>query len=146
VEVRVRVVIMGCGRTGARLATMLSEAGHDVTIIDWQDSAFSRLPEDFAGATFVGNAVDQDVLRAAGIESADAFVAATSGDNRNIIASQIAQHAFRVPRVISRIKDPIRAEIFGELGISVDCRTSEGAKLILAIARGESEGPVYDAF
>lgn len=136
---RMRVVIMGCGRTGARLATMLWKAGHDVTIIDWQDSAFARLPEDFAGATFVGNAVDQNVLRSAGIESADAFVAATSGDNRNITASQIAQHAFHVPRVISRIKDPSRAEIFGKLGISVDCRTSEGAKLILAIARGDHE-------
>jgi trk system potassium uptake protein len=135
-----RVVIMGCGRTGARLATMLSKADHEVTIIDWQDSAFSRLPEDFAGATFVGNAVDQDVLRSAGIESADAFVAATSGDNRNITASQIAQHAFHVPRVISRIKDPSRAEIFGKLGISVDCRTSEGGKLILAIAHGEHDG------
>ena len=106
-----------------------------------KDSAFSRLPEDFTGATFVGNAVDQDVLRAAGIESADAFVAATSGDNRNITASQIAQHAFHVPRVISRIKDPSRAEIFSKLGISVDCRTSEGAKLILAIARGDHEVP-----
>ena len=134
-----RVVIMGCGRTGARLATMLSDAGHEVTIIDWQDSAFSRLPEDFAGATFVGNAVDQDVLRSAGLDSADAFVAATSGDNRNITASQIAQHAFHVPRVISRIKDPSRAEIFSKLGILVDCRTSEGAKVILDIARGEHE-------
>lgn len=130
-----RVVIMGCGRTGARLAGMLSDAGHDVTVIDWQDAAFSRLPEGFAGGTFVGNAVDQDVLRAAGIESADAFVAATSGDNRNIVASQLAQHAFHVPKVVSRIKDPNRAEIFAELGILVDCRTSEGAKVILALAR-----------
>lgn len=141
-----RVVIMGCGRTGARLATMLAEAGHEVTIIDWQDSALSRLPEDFAGATFVGNAVDQDVLRAAGIEAADAFVAATSGDNRNIVASQIAQHAFQVPRVVTRIKDPSRAEIFSELGISVDCRTSEGAKIILAIARGEDEITAFGSF
>lgn len=133
------VVIMGCGRTGARLATMLSEAGHDVTIIDWLESAFARLPEDFAGTTFIGNAVDQDVLRAAGIESADAFVAATSGDNRNITASQIAQHFFHVPKVISRIKDPNRAEIFARLGIAVDCRTYEGAKVILEIARGKDE-------
>lgn len=133
-----RVVIMGCGRTGARLATMLSQADHDVTIIDWHESAFSRLPDEFSGGTFVGNAVDLDVLRAAGIESADAFVAATSGDNRNIIASQLAQHAFHVSRVVSRIKDPNRAEIFAELGISVDCRTSEGAKVILALALSEA--------
>lgn len=133
-----RVVIMGCGRTGSRLATMLAETGHDVTIIDWQEEAFARLPEEFEGETFVGNAVDQDVLRAAGIETADAFVAATSGDNRNIVASQIAQQAFHVPRVVSRIKDPNRAAIFSELGIAVDCRTTEGAKLILALAEGES--------
>ena len=125
---------MGCGRTGAMLAGMLSEAGHDVTVIDWQDAAFSRLPEEFTCTTFVGNAVDQDVLRAAGIESADAFVATTSGDNRNIIASQLAQHAFHVPKVVSRIKDPNRAEIFSELGILVNCRTSEGAKVILSLA------------
>ncbi len=125
---------MGCGRTGARLAAMLCEVHHHVTVIDWEESAFSRLPDDFSGDTFLGNAVDQDVLRQAGIESADAFVAATSGDNRNIIASQIAQHAFNVPRIISRIKDPNRADIFSELGISVDCRTSEGAKVLLALA------------
>lgn len=126
---------MGCGRTGSRLAIMLSAAGHEVTIVDWQESAFARLPEDFDGTTFVGNAVDADVLREAGIESVDAFVAATSGDNRNIVASQIAQQIFRVPRVVSRIKDPNRAEIFGRLGIAVDCRTTEGAKALLDLAR-----------
>ena len=126
-----RIIIMGCGRTGSRLAVMLASAGHDVTVVDWDASAFGRLPDDFPGETVVGNAVDQDVLRSAGIEHADAFAAATSGDNRNIMAGQIAEHVFHVPRVISRIKDPIRAEIYGRLGIKVDCRTIEGAKIIL---------------
>ena len=80
--------------------------------------------------------MDQDILRSAGIEQADAFVATTSGDNRNIMAGQIAEHVFRVPRVISRIKDPIRAEIYGRLGIKVDCRTIEGARIILDRIQG----------
>jgi trk system potassium uptake protein TrkA len=130
-----RVVIMGCGRTGSRLAVMLAGAGNEVTIIDWDEDAFTRLPDDFPGVTYTGNAVDAEVLRDAGIEAADAFVAATSGDNRNIMASQIAQQIFRVPKVVTRIKDPNRAAIFTELGISVDCRTIEGAKILLDIAR-----------
>jgi trk system potassium uptake protein len=126
-----RVVIMGCGRTGSLLASMLADEGHDVAIIDWSPSAFNRLPDDFSGVTIEGNAVDQDVLRAAGIETADAFVAATSGDNRNIMASEVVQTVFSVQRVISRIKDPNRAEIYHALGIEVDCRTVEGAEALL---------------
>lgn len=126
-----RVVIMGAGRTGARLAQSLVEDGQDVTVIDWDHSAFARLPEDFGGRTVFGNAMDQDVLRRAGISSADAFVAATSGDNRNIMAAEIVQQVFAVPKVITRIKDPIRAEIYRERGIEVDCRTTIGAELIL---------------
>lgn len=126
-----RVVIMGCGRTGSLLAVKLVAANHDVTVIDWNSAAFARLPQNFAGETVLGNAVDQDVLREAGIESADAFVAATSGDNRNIMASQIAQRVFRVPKVISRIRDPNRARLYQQSGMQVDCRTVEGARLIL---------------
>ena len=112
---------------------MLDDAGHRVTVVDWQAAAFARLPQRFGGATVLGNGVDQEVLRAAHIDSADAFVAATSGDNRNIMASQIAQHVFRIPKVISRIKDPIRAEIYQQLGIEVDCRTIEGARTIMEL-------------
>jgi trk system potassium uptake protein TrkA len=126
-----RIIIMGAGRTGSRLAVMLENAGHDVRVIDWDAAAFQRLPEDFVGEEIIGNGVDQDVLRAAGIESADAFVACTSGDNRNIMASQIAQQVFAVPKVISRIRDPIRADIYGRMGIAVDCRTIVGAETIL---------------
>lgn len=125
-----RVVIMGSGRTGSLLADMLDRANHEVTILDWDPLAFSRLPDGFSGRTVVGNAVDEDVLRPAGIEMADVFVAATSGDNRNVMASQIAKQVFRVPKVVSRIKDPIRAEIYKALGIRVDCRTTEGVKVL----------------
>ena len=133
-----RVIIMGCGRVGSRVATMLDDAGHEVAVVDWSATAFSRLPDSFGGTTVLGNGLDQDVLRRAGIASAQAFVAATSGDNRNIMASQIAQHVFHTPKVISRIKDPIRAEIYQKLGIQVDCRTIEGARIVLdVVAAGE---------
>ena len=127
------VVIMGCGRTGSLLATMLVEDGHQVSVIDWLESAFNRLPENFPGKTVVGNAIDQDVLIDAGIQQADAFVAATSGDNRNVMASEVVQHVFRVPRVISRVKDPDRARIFHSLGIDVDCRTVQGTEVVLEL-------------
>src|SRR5438270_11259625 len=97
---------MGCGRTGSLLAGNLADVGHGVTVIDYDDSAFSRLPESFPGEIILGNAIDVNVLRQAGIERADVFVAATSGDNRNIMASEIAQNVFHAPKVISRIKDP----------------------------------------
>jgi trk system potassium uptake protein TrkA len=126
-----QVVIMGSGRTGSLLAALLDEAQQDVAIIDWDSEAFDRLPESFSGRTVVGNAVDQDVLRRAGVESADVFVAATSGDNRNIMAGEVAREVFRVPRVILRIKDPNRASIYTKLGLQVDCRTSEGVRVLL---------------
>lgn len=125
------VVIMGSGRTGSLLASLLTQSGHDVTVIDWQESAFERLPEQFPGNTVLGNAVDQETLKRAGLDHADVFVAATSGDNRNIMASEVARNVFHVPRVISRVKDPNRAGIFSRLGIEVDCRTTAGAEAIL---------------
>jgi trk system potassium uptake protein TrkA len=128
-----RAVIMGSGRTGSRLANMLAEAGHQVCVVDWNESAFDRLGDEFSGETILGNAIDSHVLREAGIQSANVFVAATSGDNRNIMASEMARGIFQVPRVVCRVKDPNRARIFGQMGIHVDCRTIEGANTILEI-------------
>jgi trk system potassium uptake protein len=121
------VIIMGCGRVGARLARMLTHAGHEVTILDVNRAAFSRLGPDFTGTTMLGNGIDQAVLRRAGIERADAFVAATQGDNRNIMASQIAQHVFSVKTVVTRIYDPIRADTFTALGLHAISPTVVGA-------------------
>lgn len=132
-----RVIIMGCGRTGSRLAGMLDRAGHQITVVDWNPGAFSRLPDQYGGGTIVGNGVDQDVLRRAGLAEADAFVAATGGDNRNVVASEIAKMVFQVPRVIARIKDPDRAHYFNQLGMRVDCRTEAGARALLEIAERE---------
>ncbi len=131
---KLRIVIMGCGLTGSMLAGMLEEAGHDVTIVDWTPGAFSRLPDAFAGRTVLGNALDQDVLRSAGVGECDVFVAATSGDNRNVVAGEIAQTVFQVPKVVARIKDPSRAGFFNRRGLRVDCRTRQGGELLLELA------------
>lgn len=125
---------MGSGRAGSLLAASLDGAGHAVTVIDQDPIAFQRLPDDFRGKLVTGNAMESDVLTEAGITGADVFVAATSGDNRNILASQIAQVVFEVPRVVTRIKDPARAEIYSKLGLLVDCRTIEGSTMIMDLA------------
>lgn len=113
-----RVVIMGCGRVGSTLAANLDRDGHEVTVIDLDQNQFRRLPADFGGQSLVGNGIDQDVLRRAGIEEADAFVAVTQGDNRNVMAAQIAKHVFKVRTVICRMYDPVREEFYQGLGIT----------------------------
>src|SRR5690242_21418165 len=133
------VIIMGCGRVGARLAQMLTSAGHEVTILDIKSSAFNRLGSDFKGTTILGNGIDVDVLGRAGIERADAFVAATQGDNRNIMSSQIGQHVFRVPKVVTRIYDPIRADTFDELGLQSISPTVLGANAFLEVLTGADQ-------
>jgi trk system potassium uptake protein len=123
----VRVIIMGCGRVGARLAHLLAEDKHDVTVLDINERAFERLPQGFPGTALVGNGIDVDVLRRAGIETVDAFAAVTQGDNRNIMASQIAKYIFHVPRVVTRIYDPIRSDTYQTLGIDAVSPTVIGA-------------------
>jgi len=110
-----KLVIVGCGRVGAMAAIALSKAGHEVTVIDSNRRAFDRLGSDFRGEMVLGNGIDEDVLRQAGIESADGFASLTNGDNRNIMAAQIAQHEFGVKKVICRIYDPARADLYAEL-------------------------------
>ena len=125
-----RVVIVGCGRVGAALAQMLRREGHSVMIIDQSPEAFTRLNPDFPqSSTVLGDGTDEDVLRRAGIEKAQAFVAATNGDNRNILAAQIAQHIFHVPRVLCRIYDPIRQQTYNDLGLESISPTIVGATL-----------------
>lgn len=125
-----KVVILGCGRVGATLAQFLVSDRHDVTVIDQSSDAFNRLGPDFAKVnTVIGDGTDEDVLRRAGLEDADAFVATTNGDNRNILAAQIAQHTFRVPKVICRIYDPIRQQTYNDLGLESISPTIVGATL-----------------
>lgn len=124
------IMIMGCGRVGAELATMLDREGHKVTVVDIDPRALRRLPRDFKGRVMVGNGIDQTVLRRAGIEEADAFVAVTAGDNRNIMAAQVAKYIFNVPRVVCRIFDPLREEIYQTLGLDTISPTRVGAQLL----------------
>jgi trk system potassium uptake protein TrkA len=113
----VHVVIMGCGRVGSTLAHSLEARGHSVAVIDQNADAFRRLGADFAGSTVTGIGFDREVLRQAGIERADAFAAVSSGDNSNIISARLARETFGVARVVARIYDPKRAEVYERLGI-----------------------------
>jgi trk system potassium uptake protein TrkA len=121
---------MGCGRVGSALAAMLADDGHDVTVIDIRQDAFKRLPARFKGKRHVGNAIDQDVLARVGLAEADAFFAVTQGDNRNAMATQIAKHIFGVQRSLCRIYDPIREEMYRDLGLETISPTIIGATLL----------------
>ena len=129
------VIIMGCGRLGAELATTLENDGHEVTILDVDKLAFDHLPSSFKGHKMLGDGMDQDTLRRAGAERADAFVAATRGDNRNALAAQVAKHVFQIKRVGSVIFDPIREEVYRELGL----RTINPTKIEAALLRESIE-------
>ncbi|HXH20851.1 MAG TPA: TrkA family potassium uptake protein [Dehalococcoidia bacterium] len=125
------VIIMGCGRLGAQLAVMLEDQGHEVTILDLDKYAFDHLPPGFKGRKFLGDGTDQDTLRRAGAERADAFISATRGDNRNALAAQVAKHVFHIKRVGSVIFDPIREEVYRELGLSTINPTRIEASLLM---------------
>jgi trk system potassium uptake protein TrkA len=126
----VKVIIMGCGRVGAQLAAMLDAEGHKVTVLDVDPYSFRRLPEGFGGEALGGDGTDENSLRKAGIEEADAFVAVTQGDNRNVMGAQIAKHVFNVSRVACRIYDPLREEMYSTLGLETISPTIVGAQLL----------------
>jgi trk system potassium uptake protein TrkA len=119
-----KVIILGCGRVGARLAQLLEAEGHEISIIDPDPEAFDRLPETFRGTTTLGTGIDVDVLKAAGIEDADAFAAVTNFDNTNIMACQVAKEIFGVDNVLARIYDPGRESLYHELGLETVCPTT----------------------
>ena len=125
-----KVTIMGCGRVGAQLAGLLDADGHEVTILDTDAYSFRRLAPTFGGTALIGNGIDQDSLKRAGIEQADVFIALTQGDNRNVMAAQIAKHIFNVPRVICRIYDPLRRELYDALGLEAFSPTTIFAQLV----------------
>ena len=108
---------MGCGRVGSSVADGLSRIGHDVAIIDSDETAFNRLSPYFAGERVHGQGFDRDVLLSAGIEQADAFAAVSSGDNSNIISARLAREIYGVRKVVARIYDAKRAEVYERLGI-----------------------------
>jgi trk system potassium uptake protein len=118
-----QVVIIGCGKVGAKLAQVLSEEGNDVVIVSNDAKAFKNLSPDFDGITLTGVPIDQDVLKMAGIEAADMLVAVTEDDNINIMVCQVAKEIFKVARVIARIYNPAREHIFHEFGLETICPT-----------------------
>jgi trk system potassium uptake protein len=125
-----RYVIVGCGRVGSALAKLLDADGHEVIVVDENAAAFKRLGPKFKGHEVVGTGIDYDVLKRAGAASADGFVAVTNGDNRNIMAALIAQRMFKIKRIVARIYDPPRGQMYRELGVQTVCPTTVGAKMI----------------
>jgi trk system potassium uptake protein TrkA len=119
-----KIVIVGCGRVGSALAENFDAEGHDVVILDIRTSAFDRLPETFKGSAMRGDGTDEEVLRRAGAQGADVFLSLTEGDNRNIMAAQVATESFAIPQVIAKINDPVRAAAYAELGVVTLCRTN----------------------
>jgi trk system potassium uptake protein TrkA len=125
------VMIMGCGRVGARIAGMLDQGGHKVTILDVDAGSFRRLPEGFGGTRAVGNGMDGPSLERYGIRGMDAFMATTQGDNRNYFSSMLAKEVYGVRRVLCRIYDPVREQIFRELGLETFSPTAIGAQVMV---------------
>jgi trk system potassium uptake protein TrkA len=125
-----RYLIVGCGRVGSTLAKLLVADKHDVVVVDENPAAFKRLGNRFAGQVEVGTGIDYDVLKRAGADRADGFVAVTDGDNRNVMAALIAQRMFRVPKIVARIYDPPRAQLYRELGIETFSPTTIGAHFL----------------
>jgi len=125
-----RYLIVGCGRVGSTLAKLLVADKHDVIVVDENPAAFKRLGNRFGGQVEVGTGIDYDVLKRAGAERADGFIAVTDGDNRNVMSALIAQRMFHIPKIVARIYDPPRGQLYRELGIETFSPTTIGAQLI----------------
>jgi len=137
-----KVIIMGCGRVGEQLARLLVDDDHQVVVIDYDDSALARLGPNFKGQKINGVGFDRDVLMKAGIEQADAFAAASSSDNANIVAARIAHNIFHVPRVVARLFDPQRAEIYRRLGMLTISSTTWGAERLRELLTSAELDPI----
>jgi trk system potassium uptake protein TrkA len=126
-----KIIVMGCGRVGGQASLLFAGLGHAVTVIDHDTNALARLGKDFKGRVVNGLGFDRNVLLEAGIQTAEAFVAASSSDNANIVAARIARNFFSVPRVVARLYDPVRAEIYQRLGLITISTTGWGAERIV---------------
>jgi trk system potassium uptake protein TrkA len=128
-----KIIVMGCGRVGSQVSQLLARSGHEVTVIDHEANAPLKLGSDFKGRIIHGLGFDRNVLIKAGIETAEGFVASSSSDNANIVAARIARNIFRVPRVVARLYDPLRAEIYQRLGLTTISSTAWGAERIVEV-------------
>ncbi len=136
------VLIIGCGRVGSELAKLLQAEGHNVVVIDKNPKSFQRLGATFNGLTIAGNGFDLDVLKEAGIEKANAVCVVTNGDNTNITTAQIAKKIFKVPKVIARVYDPQRADIYKKLGLDI----ISGTILLAAMIRDKIIESSFSSF
>lgn len=137
-----KIIVLGCGRVGEQLARLLVEEGHQVVVIDYDAGALARLGPNFKGQRIAGVGFDRQVLEKAGIEQADAFAAASSSDNANIVAARIAHNIFHVPRVVARLFDPQRAEIYRRLGMLTISSTTWGAERLRELLTSAELDPV----
>jgi trk system potassium uptake protein len=138
-----KVIIMGCGRVGVQVSQLMDDEGHEVAVIDYDPDALAHLGSNFKGQRVKGVGFDREVLIEAGIEDADAFAATSSSDTANIIAARIARNVFLVPRVIARLYDPRKAEIYQRLGLTTISSTTWGAKRIHELMIHSELDPVY---
>jgi trk system potassium uptake protein TrkA len=131
----VKAIVIGCGRVGSSIARQLFSEGWEVTAVDEKEDALARLGEDWRGGFVLGHGMDVDVLRASGIEDADAVVVATDGDNTNIVIGQVAQERFDNQCVVVRVLDPARAQFYRERGLRTICPTSVAIDVLLESVR-----------
>lgn len=134
-----KIVVMGCGRVGSALASELSAEGNEVLVLDNDPTAFRFLPDDFRGTTHIGNGMDIDVLGKIHLGDADAFVSTTRGDNRNVMAAQIAKHVFGVKIVATRVFDPLREEMYRNMGLRTINPTRVQAKRLKRVIEAPSD-------
>lgn len=140
-----KLIVIGCGRVGSQVSRLMSSQGHDVTVIDHRDTdAAARLGPDYKGRLISGLGFDRDILIEAGVEQADVLVAASSSDNANIVAARIARNIFKVPRVITRLYDPQRAEVYQRLGLLTISTTNWGAERVLELATHTDLDVIYN--
>ncbi|MEI7988230.1 MAG: TrkA family potassium uptake protein [Chloroflexota bacterium] len=137
-----KAIIMGCGRMGRQISRLLANSGHDVTVIDEDVNALEQLGPDFNGEKVNGIGFDRKILLQAGIEQADAFAATSPSDNMNIVAARIARNIFHVPRVVARLTDPKRAEIYRRLGLVTISMINWGAERIFELLTHDHLDPI----
>lgn len=125
------VIVVGCGRVGSQLATMLSVEGHNVTVVDRDEEAFKRLGSTFNGVTVKGLGFDEEVLEEAGVRAADAFAAVTDLDNTNLMAAEVARKIFHCPHVVARLYNPQRERTYQQLDLDYVCGTTLVAESLL---------------
>jgi trk system potassium uptake protein TrkA len=137
-----KIIIMGCGRVGEQLSLLMAGEGHDVVIIDQDQDALNRLQPSFPGQKIKGVGFDRSVLVRAGIEQAEGFASTSSSDNANIVAARMARNVFQVPRVVARLHNPRRAEIYRRLGLVTISSTTWGARRISELLTHSDLAPV----